>query len=50
MSVYHGGNSDDLVSLSAMTGTVAVRFFEFILLDYKQLLLEDRCLDQIFAK
>ena len=26
MSVCHGGNSDDLVSISAMTGTVAVNF------------------------
>ena len=26
LSVCHGGNSDDLVSISAMTGTVAVNF------------------------
>ena len=26
MSVCHGGNSDDLVSISAMTGTEAVNF------------------------
>ena len=32
MSVYHGGNSDVLVSIPAMTGTIAVNFCA--LMDY----------------
>ena len=35
MNVCHVGNSDDLVPIPAMTGTVAVNF-EFILMDYTE--------------